>query len=81
MINPPTHPAGFILAHKVSLLCAPMGLGASVALTTTGFVLQTRGLKAGNTIIVCTMAAVASMGSGEQYNAGVGDHYSPGVGA
>eukprot|EP00798_Chlamydomonas_sp_ICE-L_P031634 gene31634-6828_t len=55
---------GFILANKVSVLCAPLGLGASVMLTTTGFVLQTRGLKSGNTVVVCTMAAVSSMVSG-----------------
>ncbi|KAG1662845.1 hypothetical protein FOA52_010636 [Chlamydomonas sp. UWO 241] len=55
---------GFILGAKLSFLCVPLGLGSSVVLTSSGFVLQTRGLKAGNTIIVCTMAAVSSMVSG-----------------
>ena len=32
--------AGFVLARKLSVLCIPMGLGCSVALTTSGFVLQ-----------------------------------------
>ncbi|GAX79282.1 hypothetical protein CEUSTIGMA_g6722.t1 [Chlamydomonas eustigma] len=55
---------GFILARKLSIVWIPLGLCGSVALSTSGFILQTRGLKAGNTIIVCTLAAVASMVSG-----------------
>jgi hypothetical protein len=44
---------------------APAGLAGSVMLTSSGFVLQTRGFKAGSSIMVCTAAAVASMVSGE----------------
>ncbi len=57
--------AGFILARRLSWVWAPVGLAGSVMLTSSGFVLQTRGFKAGNTVVVCTMAAVASMISGE----------------
>lgn len=57
-------PAGFILAAKVSMVCIPLGLMCSVLLTTSGFVLQTRGLKTGNTVVVCTMAATSSMITG-----------------
>ncbi|GFH27022.1 probable magnesium transporter, partial [Haematococcus lacustris] len=55
---------GFILARRVSLVWAPLGLLSSVLLTSSGFMLQTRGLKAGSTVVVCTMAAVASMVTG-----------------
>lgn len=63
--HPPTHTSsGFILSAKLSVLCVPLGLAASVALTSSGFLLQTRGLKAGNTVVVCVAAAVSSMISG-----------------
>ncbi|KAG2492568.1 hypothetical protein HYH03_009230 [Edaphochlamys debaryana] len=55
---------GFILAARLSVLWVPLGLGASVALTSTGFLLQTRGLKAGNTVVVCVAAATSSMITG-----------------
>ncbi|KXZ43693.1 hypothetical protein GPECTOR_83g305 [Gonium pectorale] len=52
---------GFILAAKLSVLCVPLGLAGSVGLTSSGFLLQTRGLKAGNTVVVCVAAATSSM--------------------
>ncbi|KAK9809205.1 hypothetical protein WJX72_011379 [[Myrmecia] bisecta] len=55
---------GFLLAQQTSLVWVPLGLAASVALTSAGFVLQTCGLKDGNTVIVCTCAAVSSMVTG-----------------
>lgn len=55
---------GFLLAVKISWVWIPLGLAASIVLTTSGFVMQTRGLKSGNTIVVCTMTAVSSMLSG-----------------
>ena len=57
------HPAGFLFAAK-RLVWVPVGILCSAALTSTGFVLQTCGLKDGNTIIVCTCAAVSSMVTG-----------------
>jgi hypothetical protein len=42
-------------------VAVPLGLVSSVCLTTAGFVLQTWGLKDGNTVVVCTCAAVSSM--------------------
>jgi hypothetical protein len=42
----------------------PFGLGASVALSATGFVLQTQGLQSGATVVVCTCVAVTSMVTG-----------------
>ena len=36
----PAPPQGFILARKLTILWVPLGLGCSVALTTSGFVLQ-----------------------------------------
>lgn len=56
--------AGFILSAKQSPLWVPAGLLGSVLLTSSGFLLQTRGLKGGNTVVVCTMAATSSMISG-----------------
>ena len=56
---------GFIMAHKLSSpIWVIIGLGASVGLSSSGFVLQTKGLKSGNTVVVCTMASVSSMVSG-----------------
>jgi uncharacterized protein (DUF697 family) len=49
---------------KEVVLAVPAGLGASVGLTSLGFALQTRGLKDGNTVVVCTCAAVAAMITG-----------------
>ena len=54
---------GFLLSrrgHHPSL-CALAGLGASVALTGAGLVCQTKGLKDGNSVIVCTCGNVAQM--------------------
>ena len=57
---PPVHPppaAGFLLGRG----WVPTGLAGSVALSSSGFVLQTCGLKEGSTVVVCTCAAVSSM--------------------
>jgi hypothetical protein len=42
----------------------PFGLAASVALSATGFILQTQGLQSGATVVVCTCVAVTSMVTG-----------------
>lgn len=42
----------------------PFGLAASIALSATGFVLQTQGLQSGATVVVCTCVAVTSMVTG-----------------
>jgi len=42
----------------------PFGLGASIALSATGFILQTQGLQSGATVVVCTCVAVTSMVTG-----------------
>ncbi|KAK9836309.1 hypothetical protein WJX81_004242 [Elliptochloris bilobata] len=55
---------GFLLAARSSWLAAPAGLGASAAFTSAGFMLQTVGLKDGNTVVLCTCAAVSSMVTG-----------------
>jgi drug/metabolite transporter (DMT)-like permease len=56
---------GFILAQRLkSPIWIVLGLGSSIGLSSSGFILQTKGLKAGNTVVVCTMAAVSSMVSG-----------------
>lgn len=54
---------GLMLAQQ-HLLAAPCGLGASVGLTSLGFAIQTKGLKDGKTVVVCTCAAVSSMVTG-----------------
>jgi drug/metabolite transporter (DMT)-like permease len=41
-----------------------LGLLGSIFLSSTGFVLQTMGLKEGSTVVVCTCAAVSSMVTG-----------------
>ncbi|GIL83831.1 hypothetical protein Vretifemale_12543, partial [Volvox reticuliferus] len=64
---------GFILAVKLSVVWIPLGLAASVGLTSSGFLLQTRGLKAGNTVVVCVAAATSSMICG-----GTGGNGGPG---
>ena len=55
---------GFVAAASVTLLAAPLGLAASILLSSLGFVMQTVGLKDGHTVIVCTCAAVASISTG-----------------
>lgn len=55
---------GFQLAPQLGWLTVPAGIAASIALTSGGFVLQTRGLKSGNTVVVCTLATASSMVSG-----------------
>ena len=54
---------GFLLSRRGHhpFLCALVGLGASVALTAAGLVCQTKGLKDGNSVIVCTCGNVAQM--------------------
>jgi drug/metabolite transporter (DMT)-like permease len=54
---------GFLLAKRGfhPFLCCLAGLGASVALTGFGLVCQTKGLKDGNSVIVCTCGNVAQM--------------------
>ncbi|EFN54092.1 hypothetical protein CHLNCDRAFT_136216 [Chlorella variabilis] len=47
---------GFLLAQRLSKLWVAVGLGGSVTLSSSGFVLQT--------LIVCTLAAVSSMVTG-----------------
>eukprot|EP00884_Botryococcus_braunii_P012214 jgi/Botrbrau1/20994/Bobra.0144s0012.2 len=56
--------SGFLLASHGSWLAAPLGLLCSVGLSSAGFMLQTVGLKDGNSVVVCTCAAVTSMVSG-----------------
>lgn len=55
---------GFLLASTLGWMWAILGLSMSVALSTTGFVLQTKGLKDGSTVVVCTCVAVTSMVAG-----------------
>lgn len=56
---------GFLLAQGASsALWVPVGIAFSALLTSSGFVIQTRGLKDSNTVVVCTCAAVSSMVSG-----------------
>lgn len=58
---------GFLLAEGAgSPLWIALGIAFSALLTSSGFVIQTRGLKDGNTVIVCTCAAVSSMVSGRR---------------
>ena len=56
---------GFLLAARVSWTAAPAGLAASICLSSAGFALQTLGFKDGNTVVVCTCAAVSSMLTGQ----------------
>lgn len=56
-------PTGFLLAAR-QRLWPVLGLAGSVSLSGWGFVLQTVGLKEGNTVVVCTCAAVSAMVSG-----------------
>ena len=59
---------GFLLGSQVSVLCIPVGVLAGAGLTSTGLMLQTCGLKDGNTVVVCTCAAVSSMVTGQHPN-------------
>lgn len=53
---------GFLCTQRGgSFVFALLGLGASVALTATGLVSQTKGLKDGNSVVVCTMGNVSQM--------------------
>ena len=53
-----------MLASRGSALWTPAGVLCSVALSGAGVLTQTRGLKDGNSVVVCTCAAVSSMASG-----------------
>ncbi|KAK9791155.1 hypothetical protein WJX73_006607 [Symbiochloris irregularis] len=55
---------GFNLARSSTWVAAPVGLLVGVGFTSLGFVLQTLGLKDGNTVVVCTCASVSSIGTG-----------------
>jgi hypothetical protein len=54
---------GFIMSVR-RWTWIPFGLAASVALSATGFILQTQGLQSGATVVVCTCVAVTSMVTG-----------------
>lgn len=55
---------GFMLARAQTWAAAPAGVLVGVGFTSLGFVLQTVGLKDGNTVVVCTCAAVSSIATG-----------------
>ena len=55
---------GITMVARVGWLAFPLGLAGSVLMSSLGFMLQTLGLKDGNTVIVCTCAAVSSMATG-----------------
>lgn len=55
---------GFLLASTLGWVWPILGLSTSIALSATGFVLQTKGLKDGSTVVVCTCVAVTSMVAG-----------------
>jgi hypothetical protein len=59
--------AGFQLSSQLGFtwLLVPLGLGASLGLTSSGLVLQTQGFKHGSALVVCTTAAAASIVAGE----------------
>lgn len=52
------------MSHQIGWIGIPLGLLCSALLSSLGFMLQTLGLKDGNTVAVCTCAAVASMSTG-----------------
>lgn len=54
---------GFLMAAR-RWTWVPFGLACSVGLSSTGFILQTCGLKEGSTVVVCTCVAVTSMVTG-----------------
>jgi hypothetical protein len=56
--------AGFQLSKSLGWLFVPLGVAASLCLTSGGFVLQTRGFKHGSALVVCTTAAAASIVAG-----------------
>lgn len=56
---------GIQLIANLGWLAFPAGLIVSILMSSLGFMLQTLGLKDGNTVIVCTCAAVSSMATGE----------------
>ena len=58
---------GIQLISNLGWLAFPAGLIVSVLVSSLGFMLQTLGLKEGNTVIVCTCAAVSSMATGQPY--------------
>ena len=47
--------------YRVSFAFVLLGLGASVGLTAFGLVCQIRGLKDGNSVVVCTCGNVSQM--------------------
>jgi hypothetical protein len=59
--------AGFQLSKSLGWLFVPLGVAASLCLTSSGFVLQTRGFKHGSALVVCTTAAAASIVAGAQF--------------
>lgn len=52
---------GFLMATYKRWTWAPLGIICGIGLSSTGFVLQTCGLKEGSTVVVCTCAAVTAM--------------------
>ena len=52
---------GFLLASFKRWTWAPFGILCGIALSSTGFVLQTCGLKEGTAVVVCTCVAVTAM--------------------
>lgn len=61
----PPAPPGFQVSPVLGWPAVVGGLAASVGLTSSGFLLQTRGFKVGSMLVVCTLAAAAAMVSGE----------------
>ena len=57
---------GFQLSPTLGWWLVPAGIGGSVVLTSSGFVLQTQGLKHGSALVVCTLAAAGAMVSGKR---------------
>lgn len=55
------------MISNLGWLAFPAGLIVSVLVSSLGFMLQTLGLKEGNTVIVCTCAAVSSMATGQSF--------------
>lgn len=56
--------AGFQLSRSLGWIFVPLGVAGSLCLTSSGFVLQTRGFKHGSALVVCTAAAAASILAG-----------------
>lgn len=55
---------GFLMAERQRWTWAPFGIMWSIFLSSNGFVLQTKGLKEGATVVVCTCVAVTSIVTG-----------------